>query len=121
MIIVDTSVWVDHLRQKEPRLSAIIAAEPVGLHPYVWGELLLGGVPPRGEIADQFDILPRPPLASASEASAFIAWASLVGTGIGYVDAHLLISAKLLGNGQVLTRDKKLRAQAVRLGVGYEA
>ena len=120
MIIVDTSVWVDHLRRKEPKLTAIIANEAIGIHPFVWGELLLGGVPPSGEVADQFQILPRPPVASASEAAAFISWGSLVGTGIGYVDAHLLISAKLIGNGLVLTKDRRLHAQAERLGVAYD-
>lgn len=119
MIVVDTSVWVDHLRQKDPALHAIIANENVGLHPYVWGELLLGGVPASGEIAKQFEILPRPPVASTNEAAAFISWASLVGTGIGYVDAHLLISAKLAPHGTVFTFDKKLHEQAERLGVAY--
>lgn len=119
MIIVDTSVWVDHLRKKDSALRAIIANENVGLHPYVWGELLLGGVPGAGHMAEQFETLPRTPVASATEAAAFISWAALVGTGIGYVDAHLLVSAKLLSDGRVFTRDGKLHAQAERLGVAY--
>jgi predicted nucleic acid-binding protein len=120
VIVVDTSAWVDHFRQKEPELSRIIADEGVALHPYVWGELLLGGMPSGGEVAEQLEILPCPPVASASEAAAFIAWASLAGTGVGYVDAHLLVSAKLVANGRVLTRDKRLHAEAERLGLAYQ-
>ena len=121
MIIVDTSVWIDYFRHDDPAFADIIAHEDVALHAYVWGELLLGGVPLGGEVAQQLQILPQPPIASSVEASAFIAWASLVGTGIGYVDAHLLISAKLSPNGRVLTRDKKLRVQAKRLDLAYES
>ena len=120
MIILDTSVWVDHFRRPDPALSDLVADEDIALHPYVWGELLLGGMPSRGEAAEQLEALQQPPLASASEAAAFISWASLTGTGIGYVDAHLLVSAKLLPDGRVLTRDNRLQAQAKRLGLAFD-
>ncbi len=120
MIVVDTSVWVDHFRRRDQALAASIAEGGIGLHPFVLGELLLGGLPAKSEVAKQLDILPRPPVASEIETAAFIAWAGLVGTGIGYVDTHLLISAKLLADGRVMTRDKRLHAQAVRLGLVYE-
>lgn len=116
MIIIDTSAWIDHFRRRDASLSETIVDEDIVLHPYVWGELLLGGVPATGEVAEQLENLPRPPVASASEAAAFISRASLAGTGIGYVDAHLLVSARLAG-GRVLTRDRRLREQAERLGV----
>ena len=119
MIIVDTSVWVDHFRRRGPALARIIADEGVVLHPYVRGELLLGGLSMEGEVAEQLAMLPCPPVASSSEAAAFISWGSLAGTGIGYVDTHLLVSAKLASEGRVLTRDKRLLAQAERLGVAY--
>lgn len=120
MIIVDTSVWIEHLRRRDPVLSDLIAVGNIGLHPYVLGELLLGGLPVNSEVADLLDVLPRPQVASASETAAFIGWAELAGTGIGYVDTHLLISAKLQAIGQVLTLDKRLHAQAKRLGVAYQ-
>lgn len=89
------------------------------LHPYVYGELALGGFPAKGAAAEEMLELARPPVASAAEALAFIAWAELAGTGIGYIDTHLLISARLLGTGKVLTSDKNLKKQAERLGVAY--
>ena len=89
------------------------------LHPYVYGELALGGLPTKGAAAEEMLELARPPVASAAETLAFISWAELAGTGIGYVDTHLLISARLLGTGKVLTSDKRLKKQAERLGVAY--
>lgn len=98
----------------------MIAEIDVCLHPYVYGELLLGGVPADSEVAVRLDELARPPVATAAEAAAFITWAGLAGTGVGYVDAHLLVSARLLDNGRVLTRDMRLLAQAERLGLAYQ-
>jgi predicted nucleic acid-binding protein len=121
VIIVDTSAWVDHFRYNDPEISALILQGEIALHPYVFGELLLGGFPTAGEAAAQMHVLMQPPVASTREAAAFITWAKLDGTGIGYVDCHLLISAKLNLNGCILTRDKKLQAQAERLGVAYSS
>jgi len=120
VIVVDTSVWIDHFGRPEPDLKALVASGDVCLHPYVFGELLLGGLPANGTIAEQLQLLPAPPVAKVGEAATFIGWAGLTGTGVGYVDAHLLVSARLLGNGSVLTRDKRLRIQAKRLGLAYQ-
>ncbi len=119
MIIVDTPIWVDHFRNQDPALMALILQEEIALHPYVHGELLLGGFPAHGEAAEHLNTLLRPPVATEVETAAFISWAKLSGTGIGYVDSHLLVSAKLAGDGRVLTRDKKLYAQANRLGIAH--
>ena len=120
MIIVDTSVWVDHFRRPVPKLAEFIAGGSILLHPFVYGELLLGGLPGKGEAAHQLLELARAPLASASEAAAFIEWAGLSGTGIGYVDTHLLVAAKLHGDAQLLTKDRQLLAQARRLTLACE-
>ncbi len=101
-------------------IQDLIAESKIELHPYVYGELLLGGLPGKGVAATQLLKLARSQVATNSEAAAFIEWAELAGTGIGYVDAHLLISAKLTAGGSVLTRDKKLRLQAERLGVCFQ-
>jgi predicted nucleic acid-binding protein len=119
VIIVDTSVWVDHFRRPIKRLAALIADGGIMLHPYVYGELTLGGFPTHGPVTDEMMELARPPVASAAEALAFIAWAELSGTGIGYVDTHLLISARLLGTARVFTNDKRLNVQAERLNLAY--
>jgi predicted nucleic acid-binding protein len=121
MIVVDTGVWVDHFRRIERGLATLIADGEVCLHPYVFGELLLGGVPTDGPVIASLHELARPPIASAVEAAAFIQWENLAGTGIGYVDTHLLLSAKLMSRGRLLTRDKSLHKQAERLGVAYAA
>ena len=119
MIIVDTSIWIDHFRRPQKALAALIAEGEIALHPYVFGELALGGFPARGLVVDEMMALARPPVASTAETLAFIAWAELSGTGVGYVDTHLLISARLLVGGTLLTNDKRLHTQAERLGVAY--
>ena len=119
MILFDTSIWVDHFRRRDPRLAAMIVDEAVACHPYVLGELLLGGLPADSEAGELLYELPVPHVASPGEAETFIIENRLSGTGIGYVDAHLLLSARLTFSGQVLTRDKHLHAQAERLGMAY--
>lgn len=119
MIIIDTSVWVDHFRRAEPELAALIAAGDIALHPFTFGELLLGGLPAASAVAQTLLELAPAPLASPMEAAFFLSNAKLAGTGIGYVDTHLLMSAHLMPQGQVMTRDKRLGRQAERLGVAF--
>jgi predicted nucleic acid-binding protein len=119
VIIVDTSIWVDHFKRPDPQLRELIAGGDILLHPYVYGELLLGGLPTKSDVSRALLDLDRCPVASASEAAAFIEWTQLSGVGIGYVDANLLLSAKLVERGTVLTSDKKLRTQAERLEIAY--
>ena len=119
MIIVDTSVWVDHFRRPDKQLVDLLDENAVMLHPFILGELLLGGMPADGEAATALRIIPQAPIATAEETAKFITRAMLAGTGIGYVDTHLLVSARLLGSGRVHTRDKNLQEQATRLGVAY--
>ena len=121
MIIPDTSAWVDHFRGTATLLSTPPARQVRRLlHPFVFGELLLGGLSGHEEHLFELRDLQSAPVAEPNEVVDFIESAELVGTGIGYVDTHLLLSAKLLPNGRVLTFDKKLRAQAERLGIAYQ-
>ena len=117
MTIVDTSVWVGHYKGEDTPLSDLLIREEAVLHPFVHGELLLGGLSP-GASRDLNDV-PTVTPASPAEAAAAIGWFKLTGTGIGYVDAHLLISARLIEGGRVLTRDRRLHAQAERLGLAH--
>jgi predicted nucleic acid-binding protein len=119
MIIVDTSVWVDHFKHRDPSLIELMTASNVGLHPYVLGELTLGGLPTHGAVFDRLVSLAQPGVASPVEIVAFISWAKLAGTGVGYVDAHLLVSARMTANARVLTKDKRLNAEAKRLGLAF--
>jgi predicted nucleic acid-binding protein len=122
MIIPDTSVWVDHFRGEATLLSTPPARHVRRLlHPFVYGELLLGGVSGQEEHLMELRDLQSAPLADPYEVVDFIDWAELAGTGIGYVDTHILISARMVPNGRVLTFDRKLHAQAERLGVAYAA
>ncbi len=118
MIVVDTSIWVEHFRNPSKPFAALIAEGGIALHPYVLGELALGGFPTNGLAADELAELPAAPISSASEVLAFIGWAELARTGLGYVDAHLLVSARL-SRGRVWTNDQKLSQQASRFGLAY--
>ena len=119
MIIVDTSIWVDHIRGKDTPLIDLLGAAPVLLHPFVHGELLLHGLPHASPVTEALEELDPAPLASAEEVAAFIVWADLAGTGVGYVDTHLLVSARMLPAGKILTLDKRLQTQAERLDLAF--
>lgn len=115
-MLVDTSVWVDHLKAGDAALAALLERDEVLVHEAVIGEITLGGVSARvlGDLED----LPRAPVASRAEVMGVVVRERLAGSGIGWVDAHL-VSATLLAQDAVLwSRDKSLVAVADRLGVG---
>ena len=119
MILADTSVWVSHFRGEDTLLSdERIVAMPWLLHPFVHGELLLGGLPSNHQARQILSSIASAIVAEPTEANAFIQWAELAGTGIGYVDAHLLLSARLSA-ARLITLDKRLLAQAEHLGLAY--
>ena len=119
MIIVDTGIWIDHLRVTDSVLAKIGLRLEALLHPYVLGEIALGLLPDRARLLDRMANLPQPPLARHAHVKQLIEAQNLFSTGIGYVDVHLLASARLLRGGSLWTRDTRLHAQAVRLGVAY--
>ena len=121
MILIDTSVWVDHFRRVDDQVRQVMATAHIALHPYVLAELALGGLPDRSRPAfTDLTELDEPPVGSAKELLAFIAWARLANAGIGFVDAHLLLSARMVAGARVFTRDKRLMAQAERLEIAYQ-
>lgn len=110
MILVDTSVWVDHLRSHSSQLAVLLEEGLVYTHPAVIGELACGHLRNRSEILAMLRQLPSFPVASDEEVMMFIDRHKLFGKGIGWVDAHLLASVALSGTGTLLTRDKQLAA-----------
>lgn len=119
MILVDTSVWVDHLRDGTPALAAALEQGRVLMHPFVLGELACGNLKNRGEVLQLLGELPAASMATDPEALDFIERRALMGRGIGYVDVHLLASVALAGTAQLWTRDKRLAAVAADLELAY--
>ncbi len=116
MILVDTSIWVDHLRRADASLIVLLEQDQVLLHPFVIGELALGNLPRRKQVLDSLQDLPLAIEASDAEVFDFINQHALFGMGIGYVDAHLLASARL-NSVMLWTRDKRLCEAAIKLGL----
>lgn len=108
MILVDTSVWVDHLRDGVGALVIALEQGTVLAHPFVLGELACGNLKNRSEVLRLLAELPRAPVATDVEALNFIESRALMGRGIGYIDVHLLASVVLDGSARLWTRDKHL-------------
>jgi hypothetical protein len=118
MILADTSVWIDHLRQGDADLARLLNECQVLAHPFVIGELALGSLQNRKIILDTLANLPQVFPASHDEVLHFIESQALFGKGIGFIDAHLLAAVKLTPGVLLWTRDKRLLAESARLGLG---
>jgi predicted nucleic acid-binding protein len=117
MILADTSVWVDHLHRPDPVMYRLFHSGQILIHPAVIGELALGSVPDRGASLAILSDLPQAALAGAEEVLRLIDDWALYGTGIGYVDAHLLAAVLLTPGTRLWTRDRKLREVAKQLSL----
>jgi predicted nucleic acid-binding protein len=118
--MVDTSVWIDHLRQGEPVLVENLNAGTVLVHPFVIGEVGLGSLRQRELVLGALRDLPQAEVATDEEVSAFVEREHLFGLGIGWVDAHLLAAVRLTPGVRLWSRDKRLAAVAARLGLATE-
>ena len=116
MILVDTSVWVDHLRRTDPGLVALLERSAVVMHPFVVGEIACGTLRDRELVLELLQDLPAAVVATDVEVMQFIERQALYGKGIGYVDVHLLASVALTGGTRLWTRDQRLRQAAAALG-----
>ena len=116
MILVDTSVWVDHLRAGDARLAGLLERGAVVMHPFVLGEMACGSLSERRAMLDLLRELPAAVAADDEEVLGFIERHELHGKGIGYVDAHLLASVALTEGASLWTRDRRLRGAAEELG-----
>lgn len=115
MILVDTSVWVDHLRAGDKALAALLEAGTVLAHPFVIGELALGNLRQREIVLDALSNLPQASVATDAEVLHFIDHHALFGRGVGYVDAHLLAAVRLTAGTELWTNDKRLHGVANQL------
>lgn len=118
MILVDTSIWIDHLRSGSPALATLLQNEEVCTHDFVIGELACGNLRNRTEVLGLLQSLPRLSSATEDEALFFIEQQHLMGRGIGYVDAHLLAAAVIQGI-PLWSKDKRLMAIAMDKGWAY--
>ena len=119
MVLVDTSIWLDHLRTGYDRLIELLNEGRVLVHPFVIGELACGNIKNRAEILALLHTLPLSTVAEAEEIIDFIDANRLMGKGLGYVDVHMLASA-ILSNVRLWTGDKPLANTARVMGVDFE-
>jgi predicted nucleic acid-binding protein len=121
VILVDTSIWIDHWRNSDLRMTSLLEAGEVLVHPFVVGELSLGNLLNRQQVLAMLEDLPQATTATDVEVMGFIDQAALAGSGIGYIDAHLLAAVRLMPGAQLWTRDKRLLATGVRLSLACAA
>jgi predicted nucleic acid-binding protein len=107
VILVDTSIWIDHLRSGSPALATLLQNELVCTHDFVIGELACGNLQNRAEVLGLLQSLPRLSAATENETLFFIEQQHLMGCGIGHIDVHLLAAA-VIRDIPIWTKDKRL-------------
>lgn len=119
MILVDTSVWVSHLRDSSSQLEKLLNNGDVICHPFVIGELACGSIKNRNEILSLLSALPKADILTDEEVLLFIEKNNLMGKGLGLIDIHLLASA-ILSEASLWTLDNKLGQETRTLGISCE-
>ena len=120
MILIDTSVWADHFRVHLPEIGLLLASGGVVHHPFVTGELAMGNPTDRATMIEVLAALPQANVVDAPDFLAFVERTRLFGTGLGFVDAHLLAAARA-GEYRLWSSDKRLVREAARLGLNHQA
>ena len=120
MILVDTSIWIEHLRSGETQLADLLDRSQVLAHPFVTGELACGNLRNRDEILRLLNDLPKSPVASPAEALHFIERNQLMGLGVGYIDIHLLAATALVENAMIWTSAKRLKKAASKVKLAFD-
>jgi len=116
MILADTSVWVNHLRRADHDLARMLQAESVGLHPFILGELAAGNLRNRARVLSYFTSLPELAIAPENEVHYLLQSRRLWGSGLGWIDLHILTATKLSG-WDLYTADHAMNEAAVRLQI----
>ena len=119
MVLVDTSVWVEHFRKGEPKLRDLLNQGEVVCHPFVIGELACGHLRSREQILSLLRALPSAALVEPEEILFFIEERKLAGLGLGLIDIYLLASC-LISRVKLWTQDKRLKSVAAKLGIAYD-
>ena len=117
-ILVDSSMWIGHLRRADPRLQSMLEHDVVVTHPFVLGELACGHLARRREVLGHLGRLPSLDVVSQAEALAFVEAHRLAGSGLGWIDVHLLAAARL-ADATLCTTDRALARAAGALGIAY--
>jgi predicted nucleic acid-binding protein len=120
MILADTSIWIDHFRRGDLGLVRFLGRGEIVMHPFVLGELALGFVPRIAAMMEDLRTLPKAIVADPDEVLRFIAHRRLSGSGIGYVDAHLLAAVALAPETRLWTRGRRLHTAALSLALAAE-
>ena len=118
MILVDTSVWIDHFHHSDEDLRELLLSNQVCIHPYILGELSCGNISNRKEVLSLLRTLRRIDLVLDEEVFTLMEQRNLYGKGLGFIDIHLLASA-MIHHLPIWTRDKSLRLVAGQLGISY--
>jgi predicted nucleic acid-binding protein len=119
VILVDTSIWIEHLRVGCPELSGLLETGQVLVHPFVVGELACGNLRKRADVLSALGGMPQLRVASHQEVLFFVGQRRLMGRGIGYVDAHLLAAAALTPPTRIWTADRRLARAAATLELAH--
>ena len=117
MIIVDTSIWIDHLHKGDQVMHRLLADDAVMLHPFVLGEIALGSLRNRKKVLAELETIPVAPMVAIDDVLELIEQQGLSGSGIGLIDAHLVASTLLDADDLLWTKDRRLAAVAEKLGI----
>lgn len=120
MILVDTSIWIDHLRAGQSTLMRLLEGDLVLGHPWVVGELALGRLGQRHDVIGLLNSLPQATVATHEEVMTVIDRHRLYGRGVGYVDAQLLAATQLTADAALWTADRRLADAAARVGCAID-
>lgn len=118
MIAVDTSIWVDHFRSRSDALTALLIGGHVLQHPFVTAELAMGSLRDWQDTVDDLNALPRLAVVGDEDFYGFIAQNRLAGSGVGFVDVHLMAAAQSAG-ARIWTRDARMASHAAALGMAF--
>lgn len=121
MILLDTTIWVDHLRNSDPTVVSMLQAQAIVMHSAVLGEILLGNFRDRRAVFSALKEVPRIQGATDDDVIRLLDLHQLFGSGVGFVDAHLVAACLLTGKTYLWTRDRRLEAVASRLGISANA